>query len=82
MQEYGFVASPRGDVTLYSRFLGVARAHSTRTILRGAGYYTTPPMDDGCVFSATLQGSLWPELPVTTPDRMSGNTHHCYQLSR
>lgn len=30
-------------------------------VLRDCGWYATPPIAEGCVLSATLQGSMWPE---------------------
>lgn len=62
------------------RHIGLQTPFITDWVLRQAGRYATPPQSGGCVVSATLMGSAWPERgEVTasiknTPDEFSNNS--------
>lgn len=46
------------------RYIGITPTYFTDRILRACGFYSTPAQENGCVFSAPLQGSSWPERGV------------------
>lgn len=43
------------------QYIGITPTYFTDRILRACGFYSTPPQEQGCVFSAPLMGSAWPE---------------------
>ncbi|MBE0009605.1 MULTISPECIES: hypothetical protein [unclassified Arthrobacter] len=43
------------------RYIGITPTYFTDRILRACGFYSTPAQENGCVFSAPLMGSAWPE---------------------
>lgn len=52
---------PRVDGVFQWRQIGLCSTYFTDRTLRACGYYATAPMETGCVVSAPLMGSTWPE---------------------
>lgn len=42
--------------------VGITGAHMTDRLMRAAGYFCTYPLSSSSIFSATMQGSVWPEV--------------------
>lgn len=43
------------------RYIGITPTYFTDRVLRACGFFSTPPQEQGCVFSVPLMGSAWPE---------------------
>jgi len=61
-------------VTEGGNFLAVNNTplFTTDRILRACGFYATPKMEAGAIFSAPLMGSAWPELGTVTAASQTG----------
>jgi len=47
-------------------------SYTTDRVLRACGFYATPKMEAGAIFSAPLMGSAWPELGTVTAASQTG----------
>lgn len=52
---------PLNDGEFYWRQIGLCSTYLTDRALRKCDFYATAPMENGCVVSAPLMGSTWPE---------------------
>lgn len=67
---------PRVDGVFQWRQIGLCSTYFTDRALRACGYYATAPMETGCVFSAPLMGSTWPERGTVTASQKIDGTHY------
>lgn len=67
---------PRVDGVFRWRQIGLCSTYFTDRTLRACGYYATAPMETGCVFSAPLMGSTWPEKGTLESSQKANGTWH------
>lgn len=60
---------PPYDYARDVRRVGLHPTFITDRVLRECGFYATPPQVYGCVLSATLMGSAWPEVGANRESR-------------
>lgn len=57
-------AMPALEEAATARYIGLQSSYVTDRVLRSVGRFATPPMASGCIVSAPLMGSTWPERGV------------------
>lgn len=65
---------PRVDGVFQWRQIGLCSTYFTDRTLRACDYYATAPMESGCVVSAPLMGSTWPEKGTLESSQKANGT--------